>query len=234
VYCPPKSVICHPSLFCRTTPTADIPCGSLLSTQPQQCRESRLSMHSSMCSASNALLSRQAACGRRRCTTRSSTWPSTRHTLNTAVFMDYSVCSSAIGNIQDLMRNSNVQCHLATTYTCLCTEVLRQSSNWDKILVIGIHAGFRFSKDEQVDEYLCFLEECKQLADENMVQAEFVNLQHLDWTCCVPDATFHCTQDSNSLWVYHTSWEQQLMKARQLYRKPPQSAAHQPTKPPIN
>jgi len=157
-----------------------------------------------------------------------------RHTLNTAVFMDYSVCSSAIGNIQDLMRNSNVQCHLATTYTCLCTEVLRQSSNWDKILVIGIHAGFRFSKDEQVDEYLCFLEECKQLADENMVQAEFVNLQHLDWTCCVPDATFHCTQDSNSLWVYHTSWEQQLMKARQLYRKPPQSAAHQPTKPPIN
>lgn len=142
------------------------------------------------------------------------------YNIKKAIFMDYDVCSSAISNIQDLMRNSNVQCGLAATYTCLCSEVLRQSFKWDKILVIGIHTGLRFSTDEQLDEYLCFLEQCRQLANKNIVQAEFVNLQHLDWTCCVPDARFHCTQDSSSLWVYHTSWEQQLLEARQLHRKP--------------
>ena len=120
---------------------------------------------------------------------------------------------------------SNVQCQLATSYACLCSEVLKQPFGWDKILVIGIHAGLRFSTDEQVGEYICFLEQCRHLADENIVQVEFFNLQHLDWTCCVPDTTFHCTQDSSKLWVYHTSWEQQLMEARQLRRKPTQLAA---------
>lgn len=130
------------------------------------------------------------------------------YNIKRVIFMDHDVCSSTIKHIQALTRKTNLACFVATSYHCLCNKVLKEAK--DRVLVLGIHAGFRFSTHDKADDFICFLEKCKQLADEDTVQPEFINLQHLDWTCRTPDATFHRTCDSSKLWVYHTLWSQQL------------------------
>lgn len=125
------------------------------------------------------------------------------------VFLDKRLSTATIENVRNLPAQAHIgtrnQILLAPSYANL-NEFLRAWTG--NVLVLGVHADWRFTTQAEEQSYNAFCELCMHAAAKGTAQTECVNFHGK------PDHPFHMPDchpiDGTDTWVYHEPWQMRV------------------------